>query len=290
MPHDMSTSLPTDPADATGTEPIDLLVALAQRARLLVIGPLVAAVLTWLATLAMSPEYESELAIDPYIKLAPNQMMRSEPNQDALNHSAAALEAFHAIAKELDVARATGAAPVGMPAGELRAKQNPKTGIIEAVAVSASAEDAKRLGGIALERALAKTRPRGSLEQDLKLESERLAVQHKELNAAVARLNSTLADSLVPAAATGTLGTARADLASQLLALQTQIDINARRLHGLTSAAVLREPTNALLVGPKRLLIAAMSAIVSGALLSLYVLGTAVFRSASFNRRYQATR
>ena len=290
MPHHTPTPHSTDPADTTGTEPIDLLLALARRARLLVLGPLVVAVLAWLATLAMSPEYESEVTIDPYLKLAPSQMLRTGANQDPLNHSAAALEALHTMAKELDFAKATGVAPVGMPAGELRAKQNPTTGIIEAVAVGASAEDAQRLSSIALERALAKTRPQGSLEQDLKQEQERLATQHKELSATAARLNNTLADSQVPAAAAGAIGTARADLASQLIALQTQMDINSTRLRGLTSAAVLREPTAGVLTGPKRLLIALMSAIVAGAVLCLYVLGAAVFRSESFSRRYQANR
>lgn len=290
MPHNTPTPLSTDPADSTGTEPLDLLLALARHARLLVLGPLVVAVLAGLATLAMDPAFESELAIDPYLKLAPGQIARPAANQDPLNLGAAALEGLHAMSKELSLAQAMGVPPVGMPAGELRAKQNPNTGIIEAVAVGASAEDAQRLSGIALERALTKSRPQGSVEQDLRQEQERLAAQHKELSDTAARLNNTLADSQVPAAAAGTIGTARADLSSQLIALQTQIDTNTTRLRGLTSAAVLREPTAAVQVGPKRILIALMSAIVAGAVLCLYVLGTAVFRSESFSRRYRANR
>lgn len=284
---------PDLPLEAERSDAIDLLLACAERVKLLVGGPLLIGLLAWSISWLIPDYFTSQAAINPTANV-PADTPSMEISHHALNYSRLLLNEINSESVRAAASSAIAGGNRGMSAPELSARRDPSTGAIVLSATASASADAQAALQAVVNQLLMMSRPQGRTLAELQVTREELEDQLKKIRAAKKLMDIAIQDPGSTSRA-AELVLARVSVIESEFQLQERIEHLDAKLGGLTPDAVVLEPTlTHSPEGPRRTQIALAAWLVGNVVLVLYVLIKEAFRtvqpSASQRRRWIAIR
>ncbi len=250
---------------------IDLVLALVEKAHLLLVVPLVAGLLAWGAAGLLPDYYKSTASINANLSVPPG--VRSEDViLHPLNFTRLLLTRIDAQEVKAAAMRQSGADPSRQGKLQLQARRDPATGIIHLTATAASAESAQSALGAAIEKLRELSRPHDQARADLESSIASMSRQLDRIEQA-SRLvkDAELArDSDLRA---GELAIAQVNMVESELQLRDRIHHANSLLAGLRPEAVIMAPSLPLSPdGPAGIRIGIATWLITGLILVMFIL------------------